>query len=263
MTSTDKSLGTSLGTQLGTDLGGPLVTLLNAPSADVFFDGGWLQGMTRNSSNAVSALLSRIGSYTVEQATGANQPAWGATSPSGRRGITFTAASPHRLVDPAAVLAGLYDGNQEYSALYVAKYAAPTTQQMLWSFGDSASSPNVISSGSAVTSGADRRIRGDGVGQTGVNGAGAAHSASIACVTEVYSGAAYSSWINGVAAITAGSGVRTATCDQFMIGGYRSSGSFGLPFGGEFYGLILSRVQWTTAERQVLERAARLYWGTP
>lgn len=235
-----------------------LKRLLAAPGADVFYDGDYLAGITKDGSEKVSALMSRIGVHTVEQATAGNQPVWGATSPTGRRGVTFTAASNHRLIDPLTTIGGLYDGSQAYSALWVVKLASAATLQCVWSIGDSGSSTNVIQE-RVGASGEDSRVR---IADADSSAAGA-HSTTIVCATTLYTGAAYSSWINGTLAINASANVVAPTCDQLAIGTRRNAGAYGLPFGGEFYCLILSRTQWTASERQALEAAAKLYWGTP
>lgn len=238
----------------------PLSILLAAPGADVFYDADYLAGITKDGSSKVSAMMSRIGGHTVEQATAGNQPTWGATSPSGRLGITFVAASNHRLVDPLTTLGALYDAVQAYSALWVVKFTTAAANQAVFGFGDSGSSANTIVEGTNSSS-QDVRIRTATSSTT--NASVATHSTTIVCVTSLFTGGAYSSWLNGSAALSAAANVRSPTCDQFCIGARRLSGAFGLPFGGEFYGLILSRSQWSTGERQTLEAAAKAYWGTP
>jgi len=241
--------------------GSALSVLLAAPGADVFFDADDLTRITKDGSDKVSLLASRIGVHTVEQATGANQPTWGSTSPSGRRGITFTIASSTRLIDPLTTLGALYTATQGYSALWVAKIAAPTTGQTVWSIGDSGSSSNAITEGSTATTATDSRIRfGSGSSTTNV---GSVHNTTIVCVTSQFTGTTMSSWLNGATSIDALANSRSVAVDQLAIGARRLSGAFGSHFGGEFYGLILSRTQWTAAQRQALESAARSYWGTP
>jgi hypothetical protein len=237
----------------------PLQVLLAAPGADAFFDADDLTRITKDGSEKVSLLGSRIGAHTVEQGTSGNQPTWGATSPSGRRGITFVTASSHRLVDPLTTLGALYDGVQPYSALWVVKLTSATANQAVWSVGDSGSSANSIMEG-ANSSSQSTVIR---TATAGTTNAGGTVTTNIACFTSLFTGSAQSLWINGVNAINAASNTRSPTCDQLVIGARRNSGAFGLFLGAEFYGLILSRTQWSASERQALEAAARVYWGTP
>lgn len=241
----------------------PLQILLAAPGADAFFDADWLAGLTKDGSDKVSAMLSRIGSHTVEQATAGNQPTWGATSPSGKRGITFTGGSGHRLVDPLTTLGALYTGTQAYSALWVARFSAPGTgTQSVWSIGASGSTTHVFHEGCENTTAADQRIRFTAAAVNTSN-TGTAHTTTIVCATTLFTGSAYSSWLNGTASISAAANTRSSTVDQLAIGTRRISGAFGSNFTGEFYGLIISRTQWTTAQRQALEQAAKQYWGSP
>ena len=238
-----------------------LAVLMGAPGADVFYDGGYLAGLTKDGSENVSNLASRIGVHTVAS-SGGNRPVWGATSPSGARGIAFTAASSHRLVDPLTTLGGLYDDVQAYSWLWVGKIAAPTTAQRTFSFGNAGSTTDIISSSTVSGTGVDRFQRINAAGGLTTND-GSAHSTAIVCHTGVFTGSAVSSWLNGTLSINAGANTRAPACDQFMIGALRTAGAYTAHFGGEFYALILSRSQWTTTERQALERAAKTYWGTP
>src|SRR5688572_23446970 len=138
----------------------PLDVLTAAPGAIVFYDGDY--GYTKDGSDKVSLLASRIGSHTVAQASGPLQPTWGATSPAGRRGITFVTASSTRLVDPLTTLAGLIDGSQAYSSLLVAKYSAPTAPaaQAIWAAGNSGSTVDQVVEECVGSTGLDRRIRG-------------------------------------------------------------------------------------------------------
>lgn len=240
-----------------------LAVLLAAPGADAFYDVDYLAGVTKDGSDKVSALLSRIGGHTLEQSSGPNQPTWGALSPTGRRGITFTGASGHRLVDPLTTLGALYTGTQAYSALWVAKISAPGTgTQAVWSIGASGSTTHVFHEGSQNTTGNDQRIRFT-AGAANTENVGSAHSTTIVCATTLFTGSAYSAWLNGAASISASANTRSSTVDQLALGTRRISGAFGSNFTGEFYGLVLSRLQWTANERQALERAAKAYWGTP
>lgn len=234
----------------------PLAILLAAPGADVFFDADDLTRVTKDGSDKVSAMLSRIGAHTVEQATGANQPTWGATSPTGKRGITFVTASSTRLVDPLTTIGALYDGTQAYSALWVVKLTSATANQAVWSVGDAASSANSVMEGANSSSQATV-IR---TATAGTTNAGGTVTTSIACFTSLFTGSAQSLWIDGVNAINAASNTRSPVCDQLTIGARRNSGAFGLFLGAEFYALILSRTQWSTGERQQLEAAARAYY---
>lgn len=156
-----------------------LKVLMAAPGADVFYDGDYLAGIAKDGSNKVSAMLSRIGVHTVEQSSGLLQPTWGSTSPAGRRGITFTAASSHRLVDPLTTLGGLYDGSQAYSWLLVCKASALITQRM-FAFGDAASTAHGILHGMVVTTGLDRYHR---VDASNTINDGAAFTTAIVCNT--------------------------------------------------------------------------------
>lgn len=230
--------------------------LLAAPGADVFYDADYLAGTTKDGSDKVSALMSRIGSHTVEQATSANQPVWGATSPTGKRGITFTIANSHRLVDPLTTIGALYDGTQAYSALWVVKLTSATANQAVWSIGDSGSSANSVMEGANSSSQATV-IR---TATAGTTNSGGTVTTNIACFTSLFTGSAQSLWIDGTNAINAAANTRAPVCDQLTIGARRNSGAFGLFLGAEFYALILSRTQWSTSQRQALEAAARAYY---
>lgn len=239
-----------------------LAILMTAPGVDADYDAAWLAGITKDGSEKVSALLSRVGGYTVEQATAGNQPTWGSTAPTGVRGISFVAANSHRLVDPLAALGGLYDATQAYSALWVVKFTTAAANQAVFGFGDSANSANTILEGSNSSS-QDVRIRTATSTTTNTNTGSPTHSSTIVCATSLFTGSAYSSWINGVASLAAAANTRSAVCDQFVLGARRLNGAFGLPFGGDFYRLILSRTQWSTSQRQLLEWAAKVVYGTP
>lgn len=252
------------GSRRGARGGGPVLnphirTMLGAPEAVALFYGDY--GVTRDGSNNTDALASRIGSAVVT-GSGATRPVWGATSPTGRRGLTFTSASSQKLTETSSALAALLDGSQAYSALWVVKFATPTDglQHLVWSCATAAGT-DYIQEGLTATTAVDRRSRRDGAGITSVGGI--AHSATIVCATSVYSGSAYTTRINGGASMTAQANTRAPTCTEFILGGFRSAGTYSSFLNGELYCLLLATTAWTTQQCQDQEAAAKAYWGTP
>lgn len=235
--------------------------LLAAPSLYLAYDADYQ--VTKDGSNLVTNLISRVGGHTIA-ATGAQRPTWGASSPTGRRGITFASASANRLVDPLTVVAAQLDGTQAYSALWGARFTTPTdgTQQILWGLGNSGNTADAIQEGIDATSGNDRRARGS-VALGLAAHAGNAHSTTIVTGSTVYTAATVSSWINGTASIVAAANVREPSCDMFLIGARRLSGAYAAHFNGEFFWLSIALGAWTTAQRQAQEAALKAYLGTP
>lgn len=233
-----------------------LATLLAAPGAVTIF---LPERATPDGSNRVASLSAVVGTCTVAEATDAAKPTLTATSPTGRKGLTLAASSSQKLVESSSALAAIIDGAQPYSSLWVAKFAGFSATRTVWGIGTAASSANCVQEGAASTSGNDDRTRGDAAT---TSNAGSAHSTSIECVSTVYNGSTYSSWINGTLSINAGANTRAPTCDTFSLGCRRLTGAYSAYMDGEIYCLIVSTSQWTTAERQALERAAKAYWGT-
>lgn len=235
-----------------------------APGADVFFDADYTAGLTKDGSEKVSAWLSRIGGYTVEEASGPNQPTWGATSPTGRRGITFSVADSTRLIDPNTTLGLLYTGTQAMSSLVVLKYASHATTQIAWSIATGQTTyADTIRESPNVTTGVDRRIRSALAGTT-VSTGSQALGTSLAISTMTYDGSVINSWVNRTLSVNASANTRAPATGRFMVGcGVTTADAPTGFFGGEIYGLILSRSVWTTAQRQALEAAAAAYWGSP
>lgn len=266
-------MGTGLGRGLGKPLSGatgsalgdnlapsPLDTLLRAPGAEVIYnaDYGWTK-----SANKVSGLAAQLGNYALAQATGAQQPTYGATSPSGRAGISFSGGA-QRLVDPSAALAQLLDGTQQYSALSVS--SSPTITGALWSLGNS-STAFELGYENSTTSGVFRLTRGHSGGNASAIGSVTTVAGTIHCMTHTLTtnAALASAWTDGAITINASAALsgKAPVCDTFALGGLFSNGAWTAPFTGTFYFLIISTSIWSTAERQALEAAAKSYFGTP
>lgn len=238
-----------------------LAILLAAPGAACFFDGDY--GYAKDGSNKVSLLVDRIGGYSVSQGVGANQPTWGATSASGRRGIIYAAASSQRLVG-AAALAAMLDGTQQVSALFVASSTVTGSNKYGWSIGSTTVASEAYGEGASATSGLSRSVRGPAlVGENGSLALGAVPYCATSTLTT--NGALLNTWVNGAASevASAAHAGKAPTCDGLSIGALLNGGAFSSFWEGEFYALILSTSIWTLAERQALEAAAKAYWGTP
>lgn len=240
----------------------PLVILSAAASTGgVFYDFGDTTRITKDGSERISSIFDRVSNDEAVQATDAQKPVWGATSPTGRRGATFAAASTRRLVGTTARLPDLLDGVTAYSCLWVATFSGFAAARAVWGVGDSGSSPNCIIDSANATTGLDNRARGDGSATTGNNGG--AHGTSIVVSSTVFTGAAYSSWLDGTASVSSAANTRSIAVDTFVMGCRRLSGAYNAGMDGVIYALLVAPgIQWTTAQRQSYEAAARRYWVT-
>jgi len=239
-----------------------LRTLLAAPGAVAIFDGSYAPSITKDGSNRVASWASRVGVHTVTQGTDANKPVANVTSPSGRAGLAFASASSQYLLDPLQVLGALFTGATAYSALVVAKFTATTLTQAMWSLGTAASTTHYIYEGTNNGgSNPERVLRFDGGATT--NTGTLTHGTNTFCKTTVYTGAAISTWVDGVASSAAAANTRAPAVDTLVVGTRWASAASNNPFGGSMFMLILSTSQWTAGQRQSLEAAARSYWGTP
>lgn len=236
---------------------GALTTLLNATGAILFLDASY--GVTKNGSNQCASLLSRIGTYTVEQATDALKPVHGGvTSPTGKAGLAFVAASSQRLSAPDSVLAGILDGSQAYSALCVFRQGSTGSNRACWGAGSTTTNHSIYEGVSST--GGERCRRFDAAA---TQNDGSALGTAIALKTSVYTGSAYSTWLNGTASLAASANTRAPTCDNFTLGGFMATGALSGFWDGDFYALIIALSQWSAAERQSYEVAAKAIWGTP
>lgn len=233
-----------------------LATLRGATGLVAMFYPEQASSVTKDGSNNVDALAPIVGTASLTE-TSTNRPVWGATSPTGRRGITFTAASSQRLKESSSALAAIIDGSQAYSSLWVAKQASAGATAALWSAGSSSTTDSIYEG--VVSTGGERHRR---FQTAATQNDGSALGTSIAMVSAVYTGSAYSSWLNGTASLVAAANVRAPTCDMFSIGCQVSATPAG-HWGGDFWLLMLSTSQWSTAERQRYESAARALLGTP
>lgn len=230
-----------------------LSALLAAPGAVAFYDSS--VGITL-SSGVVTDWTPRVGSEVVS-AAGVARPAYAADYKGGKSGVTFDGSTDY-LHKTSSALAAVMDGAQAYSSLLVAKTAGSATRAV-WGAGAQATAEYVRE---GVNSGADWRVRRTtAAGSTTNTGTGAVGTTNPFLITNVYTGSAYSGWTNGLQTLNGSANTRAPLCDIFSIGALFETGSPGYLFDGPIWCVLLSTSQWSTQERQTLERAANVYWA--
>lgn len=232
-----------------------LTRMEEAPGMGIFFYPDDATRITVDDSNKASSLIDRIGGNEITS-SGALMPTLGAISPTGRRGLTFTASANHRMVSVDATIANLIEGNIPYSEFLVIQCTNLSASRVIWCIGDSGNSTNCIYDQIIATTGLDNTARGDGVGVAGSSGT-VAHTTSIAVLTKIYDGDSTSSWINGVQSMTDLVNARTVAADQYIMGCRRLSGAFGAGMEGTIWAHgIAPNTIWTSQEREAVEADA-------
>ena len=245
------NLASNLGQPLAVDA--DLAVLLAAPGLVAFYDSSY--GITL-SSGVVSSWAPRTGTDTLT-AAGAARPTYGSVSAGGKSGVVFDGASQYIHLT-SSTLAGVMDGAQAYSSLVVARTAGGSTRAT-WGAGAQANAEYVRE---GVSSGADWRIRRTTAsGSLANTGTGAVGTSRPFLIANVYSGTAYNGYTNGVQTLTASANTRAPVCNIFSIGANFESGIAGYRFDGPIWCVLLSTSQWTTAQREEIQRAANNYWN--
>lgn len=227
-----------------------LAKLLAAPGLVAFYDSNYGVSV----SDAVDSWTPRVGTDVVT-ASGTDRPSYGSVVTRGKAGVTFNGTG-QILKKTGSTLAALIDGSQAYSSLIVAKTAGGATR-VVWSAGSLA---NAEYCAEGTSSGADYKARRTVALASTTNTGSVSPGTNPALLTTVYTGSAFSTWVNQAASLNAAANTRAPACDLFCIGGRFDTGSKNFLFDGTIWCVLLSTAQWSD-ERTALENAARAYWG--
>jgi hypothetical protein len=215
-----------------------LATLTNA----VWLDPAWDPGVVITNdagTDRITAMLSRpVGwtQYTVSALLTSTGPAV-ASSPNGKRIMSFGGA--HYLFG-AAALAALLQGSAAYSEVQIASRTASATM-IRWGLSQNAASPdNRVNHFVSAAGNVDARRRIAAGGDTINTSALAVAITTVHAFSTTYTGSAYSTWVDNVAALAAAANTRApATLDDLIIGAQRAAGAPGSFWTGLQAGLVI------------------------
>ncbi len=242
-----------------------ILSILSAQSLSAWFDPAWTPGITLQDDSGttrITAMQSRPISgqsqYTISQGTLSFGPAV-STSPNGRRLALFAGT---QYLSGAPTLATQFVGTAAYTGVCVGTKTSGGTTVTRWALDHSSLDNRVVHS--RDSSGFDSYLR-TAAGAATSNGPGSAVTLNTpTTITAVYSSTDYSSWINGVASLTASANTRApASLDLVMYGSRMSGGAASSMWFGTLGGLAICSGVLSSTNRQALERAMGAYYGYP
>jgi hypothetical protein len=243
-----------------------ILSILGAQSNGVFFDTAWDDGVdlvddggTERCVAVESRPISGQTQYTIGPQISIPLGLATALSPTGKR---LLVGAGTQYIIGAAALAGLFVGTAAYTAVSVASRTNSATM-VEWSFALSSVTDNRINHYVSAAGNVDGRQRTQ-AGAGTLNTGGAMANATLYVRSTTFSGAAYSSWMTGVASIVAQANTRApAALDELILGAQRSGGTLASFWVGQLGPLALCSGVLSAPDRVALENAMRAYYGVP
>jgi hypothetical protein len=245
----------------------PLNTILGILAAQplsAWFDPDWTPGVTiaddagtPRMTSLQSRPISGQSQYVVSQGSLPLAPAL-STSPNGRR---LLAPAGAQYLSGAATLAAQFVGLAQYTAVAVASLGS-TAAGAVWSLSENAATSNLVNH---LTSNVTRLEQAQRIqAAAATTNLGSAVPIGVGRVLSAqYTGAAYSTWIHGVASIVASANTRApAVLDELILCARRivTVQTFWTGLAGPL--LLVSGVL-SASTRQTLERSVGLHYGYP